>query len=388
MSVGPEGRRCDIGRAVAEVRARVPASLPELRDRLLDVCRPVAALARPPFEAVGATLAEDVVAERPHPVAAIATLGGRALASLETVGASPYAPVAPTRLVAVAGGEPVPADCDAVVPDDAIVRDLGLDLVQDPIAPGTNLVRAGADAEAGARLAAAGDRVSPLLAHAAVASGRESLPARRPRLHLHHDGSAAGTTAARTLAALLADGRCETALAGLDDFGAAAADLHVAIGRGDPSLVDPAVEILARRGRLDGTAATLTPCEAIAWGVIEGAPALVVPGRLDDLTVAGLVLVAPLLERLGGRRPARAFGPRPLARKIVSQVGFTEVALLAADAEGRWTPLAVGRLPWAAMLRAEAFVELAPESEGVAEGAAIVARPLPFAFSSSQGDFA
>lgn len=388
MSVGAEGRSGDAARVLAEVRARAPASVPAVREALLAACRPVAARALSPFEAIGATLAEDVTSERPHPPTAVATLGGRALASVETVGASPYAPVAPSRLVAVAGGEPVPADCDAVVPDEAIVHDLGLALVQDPIAPGTHLLRAGADAEAGARLAAAGERVSPFLAHAVAISGGASVSVRRPRLSIHHDGSVAQATAARTLAALFGDGRCETTPAGLDDFGAAAADLHVAIGSGDPSRLDPAAEILARRGRLDGVAVSLTPCEAIAWGVVAESPALVLPGRLDDLAVAALVLVAPLLERMSGSLPADPPAPRPLARKIVSQVGFTEVALLADDARGRWVPLAVGRLPWPALMRARAFVEMTPESEGRAEGAEIAARPLPFAFSSSQGDFA
>lgn len=352
------------------------ASLPEFRRGLLAAARPVEPVALAPDAAVGAVLAEDLVADRPHPPQAIALRAGFALASIETVGASPYGPVAPARLVAVAADEPLPAGCDAVIPADAIVHDLGLPMVQDLVAPGIGVLRAGAELEAGTVLAEAGHRLDPLAAEAARLLDRESLAVRRPRLALHHDGSPGGAAAAALLAAFAGPRVSIAGVAPIAAFGTLPADLHLAIGIGDLDAADPAIALLAERGRLAARGATVLPCEAVAWGTFGEAPALVLPGRFDEIAAAALMLVEPLLDRLTGATPATSEIPVRLARKIVSQVGFAEVAYLAPTADGRWDPVAVGRAPWTALARALAWIEFSPESEGLAEGADVLARPL------------
>lgn len=367
MAASPQG---------ASIGGTAVPSLPEFRRGLLAAAHPVAPVRLASERAIGAVLAEDLVADRAHPPVALALVGGFALASIETVGASPYGPVAPSRLVPVVAGAPLPPGCDAVIPADAVVRDLGLPMVQDLVAPTSGVLRAGAEIEAGARLAVAGRRLGPMAASMARLLGRTDLAVRRPRLALHHDGAPDGEAAAALLAAFAGSRVDVVGVAPIEAFGSRAADLHVAIGNGDLAATDPAVERLAAHGRLAARGATLLPCEAIAHGTFDDAPALVLPGRLDEIVAATLLLVEPLLARLTGAVEEAAAVPVRLARKIVSQVGFTEVAHLAPLGGGLWEPVAVGRAAWGALSRSRAWIEFSPESEGLAEGTEVLARPF------------
>ena len=67
---------------------------------------------------------------------------------------------------------------------------------------------------------------------------------------------------------------------------------------------------------------------------------------------------------------------RPLARKVSSLIGSTELALFAI-VEGRFEPLCVGEVTLAALARADAAALLPPGSEGFAAGASLSARLLP-----------
>jgi len=364
-------------RRAATTAALTP--LAGLRDHLLTLAAPVEARPLPAFAAVGATLAEAMVVDRPVPASAVALIAGRAVAAVDTVGASPYAPALPGRLVAVAAGDPLPAGCDAVVPADAVVRDFGPEAVQQAVAPGENVRRAGDDIAVGTRLAEAGTPVTPHLALVATAIGHGAVAVSRPRLALGHDGSAEAEIAARFLAARFADGSAEVTLAGLDAAAGLGADLTLLIGGAEIGAADAALAVLDRTGRRLGHGAAITGLESLAWGEIGGRPALVMPRRPEAVMVACLALIEPLLAALDGAAPPPP-ETRPIARKIVSRVGLAEIALLGTDDAGRWLPLGVGDLAWAALARAEAFVELPPESEGLAEASPLAARRLP-AFS-------
>ena len=100
------------------------------------------------------------------------------------------------------------------------------------------------------------------------------------------------------------------------------------------------------------------------------------PGRLDGALAAFLVVGEPLLARLT-RLAAREPGtPVRLARKIVSTVGMAEVVPVRRAGEGV-EPLASGHWPLQALTRADGYVLLPPESEGMAAGATIEMRPFP-----------
>ncbi len=341
-----------------------------LRERLDVAIAPVAATREEPFAAIGARLAEDVVAPAPFPPTARALRRGVAVASNQTIGASPYAPVPLDRPIEVEVGDALPAGCDAVLAAEAVTRDFGGIQTAETVAPWTDAEPAGASVAGAIRLARAGDRVGPILAQAATLLGFAALPVRRVRVAVGHDGSLEAAAAARTLAALLPDTLATVApLAGMAD---APADLLLAVGVGDLDGDDPALDLVASRGRLDGFGVGLSPCAAVGWGWIADRPVLVVPRRLDGLVAAVSTLVLPVVRRLAGAPPPPSV-ERRLARKIVSRIGLTEVALLAVGDDGSWQPLGVARWSWPALLSARGWIELGPESEGLPDGATVAA---------------
>ena len=109
-------------------------------------------------------------------------------------------------------------------------------------------------------------------------------------------------------------------------------------------------------------------------GRIGATPALILPARADDALAALLALIAPLLEDAPAD-PALSDETRPLARKVVSAIGFSEVVLLAEVADA-WEPLAVGAFGTPAMIAATHWHLLSPESEGLDAAAPLAARPL------------
>lgn len=353
--------------------------LARLRVELLAVAGPVPPHVVPPFAGVGAVLAETVAAATPIPPRAVALIAGHAVASVETVGASPYAPATPSRLVAVAAGDALPPGTDAVVPVEAVVRDFGFDSVQQSVAPGENLRRAGEDFAEGRTVAAAGERLGARTALLAAAIGRDGdgVAIRRPTVVLGHDGDPAAIRAAAYLAAHFGDGRATIVDGSVAEAVAAEADLRILIGGAEITVDDPAAAAIAGRGTNLGRGVALRGCESLAWGVIGGRPALAVPSRPDSLIAIALTLIEPLVDALAGRADADRSTIRPLARKLVSQVGMSEIALVAESDDGRlWQPLATGDLAWSALAAADAWIELPPESEGLAEATPVAARRL------------
>ncbi len=347
-------------------------ALPRLRATLFDLARPVEPRVVGLAQAIGARAAENVVTEGPIPPCSTALIGGFAVASVETVGASPYTPAIPARMVRIAAGAPLPTGCDAVVPADAASDDLGLPAVQQSVAPGENLRRTGEDLAAGTCLVTAGEVVAPHLAPVLAAIGRREIAIRRPRVAIRHRAETSAVAAAAGLAALVAiEG--ETTVGDLDRP-IEAADLVLLVGGPEIGTADPALGRLAACGRRLGHGVAVSGAETLAWGDVAARPALVLPQRPEAILVAWVSLIEPLLASLTGATPTMP-ETRPLARKLVSRVGMSEIALLARDG-ATWMPLATGDLPWSALARADAVVELPPESEGLAEGAPLAARPL------------
>lgn len=359
-------------------------SVETLRRRLLADLEPVAAEALAPLDAVGAVLAEPLVVPADRPDRPIALRRGWAVAARETIGASPYAPVETAALCRVEPGAPVEPPFDAVLPFDAVVAAAGAAQVQTPASPGGDLLPRGWCAPAGAPIAAAATRLTPAAALLAAAAGLATVAVRRPRILVLRDPSAEGGDAARALFALASAGAAVVTVADLGES-TAAADLVLLVGRGDLAAADPALDHFRAQGRIDGGGLALTACEAVAWGDLGGRPALLLPGRFEELLIAALVLVGPLVRRLADDRAPLATATGRSTRKIVSQIGFTELALLARTTDGAFEPLSVGRPSWTAIGRADAWIELGPECEGHAEAATTTVAAMPFGLPSAIG---
>lgn len=316
---------------------------------------PVAPDSLPLAEAAGLALAEPLRVAEALPNRATALRPGWAVSSRDLVGASPYAPVTLVSPSLLGVGDPLPSGTDALLPPEALSAE---GEVTAEVVPGDGLRRAGADAAAGAVLAEAGARVGPTLVGVAAALGMVALPVRRPRVRLVAPAGAAG----RLLAAA-----CRAAGAHVETEGGV--DLVVEVLRTEAERAALAARLGA--GLVAGRVALRPGGEMLVAGLAEGHPVIAVADRPEAALAAYLLLIAPLLARLSGSPHApRAASPRPLARKLASRVGLTELALLRA-VDAAWEPVAVGEATLSALGRAEAWLPLPPESEGLPAGAPV-----------------
>jgi molybdopterin biosynthesis enzyme len=121
----------------------------------------------------------------------------------------------------------------------------------------------------------------------------------------------------------------------------------------------------------------LVPAET-AWLARDGAGlVLTVPVRFDAMLAACLALALPALARLSGARAVTT--ALPLARKLTSTVGLSELVLLSEQA-GQWHPHPAGVLTLSGLAQATAFAILPPDSEGMPALAPLSATPIDLPF--------
>jgi molybdopterin biosynthesis enzyme len=301
----------------------------------------------PLAEASGAVLAEPVHVPGPLPAAAIAEIDGVAVMAFETIGASPYLPAELSASLAVRAGDVVPAPFDAVAP----AGDLGVDT---SVAPGANLRRIGENATAGMVLLPAGRRLGARALAVAAASGLTALPVRRARVALRTTRPEA--PAAMLLAGLLSTGCAPDTL----DISTGNSDIILFVGGAAIGAHDPAYRAAEAAGFVPFGPVAVTPGGTMLAGTLDDRPALIVADGAADGLAAALALVRPLLAALEGATDTPPSKTLPLARKISSAVGRSELVLLA-ESDGAWSPLA---LDLTAIASAIAFAVLPPESEG------------------------
>ncbi len=363
---------------------RLPVSLTPLDTvlgALLNELAPVAPIELPLAEALGCVAAE-MAPLKASPPYDIATADGWALRSSDLVGASSYSPVPLMKSpVWVEAGAAMPDNCDCVVAVDSVDDSGPLLQVLTEAIPGQGVRRAGGDIAAGSRVEA-GRRIGPLDLLVARTAGLEKLSVRRPRLCIVNIPPASGKTAeligelARAIGIeftfVQAASREWQAIANALDI--TSCDLLVAIGGSGIGRTDATVTALARRGTLLAYGVALQPGRTAAVGRIGKIPVIVAPGGPDQALAAWWTLALPVLDRLSGRMPRRTLS-LPLARKIASQVGVAEIALLRRGAE-LWTPLAVGDLPLEIIAHADARLVIPGGSEGFAAGTPVEAYML------------
>lgn len=325
--------------------APVPAAVALLRERM-EVPRIVTV---PMAEAVGGLLARDLVVPAPVPPAALALIDGYAVASLDCVGASAYAP-APLSAAPrfVRRGESLPTGSDAVIPAEAVLQAGRFAEAIVAAAPGENAQRIGDDLSEAFVLRRAGEIVRALDVALAAAAGIETAAIHALRLTVEAPG-------------------------GLEPW--IGPILAPVVGSAALKPATQPREGITLTLRLTGEppAQGLALREAEGAGLADGA-VLIAPARPATLLALAHAVIAPALaQRLGRPVPVR---PRlPLVRKIASRVGLTEIALLRETPEG-WEPLAAGTLPLSALAEAQGLLVIPPGSEGLPAGEAVAATPL------------
>lgn len=341
----------------------------------------------PVDEAIGYAAAETLLSPSPVPAETIALRDGFALAALDTVGASAYAPAfALTSPQWVSCGDPLPQSIDAILPSHA-VRDTSQPIeILAQATPGDGVRFSGDDCRARIMMIAAGETINPFHLALFRTMGVETINVRIPRLAIivrndlpHGDFIGPGFRAmAKTLGAsteiLAIDMSDITAfgqkLAEID------ADLIIAIGGTGFGESDCTASALAQAGSVLVHGLAMHPGETAGFGFVSNSsgsiPVIMAPGRLEGAFAVWLALVKPCLCKVAAATPKLPGEILPLVRKITSNPGVSDIVLLrraSIDGKTHWEPLASGDLPWHALARAEAWHIVPPESEGYPAGA-------------------
>jgi molybdopterin molybdotransferase len=326
---------------------------------------------RPVAAAEDSTLAEDALATSDSPPTPRAWRDGYAVHSEQTIDASSFAP-APLRPppARVGVGAPLPAGADAVAPLDAVVARDGCWEAVAPIAPGEGVLPAGAEIAAGSVLRRAGQRLRSVDIAALMTAGRTEVKVRLPRVSV---------TRQRGGPDPILDAALRLVVSGIEAAGGQVvqggdADFLVIIGGTGSGRDDDSVRMLARQGEVVAHGIAISPGETTAFGRIRHRPVLLIPGRVDAAFAVWRLLGRRILDRLSGRGEQAPVVKARLTRKVASSLGIAEVVLVrlrGAEAE----PIASGYLPLAALVQADGWILIAPESEGYPPGAEVVVRP-------------
>jgi molybdopterin biosynthesis enzyme len=305
----------------------------------------------------GLTLAEPACAVAPVPLRAVALRSGLAVASLDLVGASAQSPVMLARAPSpVAAGDALPEGCDAVVDPDTVTRMGPTLLVTEQATPGMNARLSGQDLRHDGLVMPAGSRVTSEAILACRLAGIDTAAARQPALSLQ-----------------IADQSHETWLrARLMALGCSLAEHNAS------------AELIIRSARQDEPRLALQPGDSSWIEVLsDGVVLIEMPRPFDGLIAAYLALVVPVVAGLSARRICAI--KRPLARKIASAIGMTELVLLRCREE-KLDPLAIGSITLPALAQADAYYLVPADVEGHAIGEAIDAVRLgdPFGFSHQE----
>jgi molybdopterin molybdotransferase len=369
-------------------------------------------------EALGRVPAEPVLAPRPLPGFARATVDGFAVRAADTYGASeglpsyldligearmgrpPEVELRPGAAVAIATGAPLPPGADSVIMVEhtqAALPEL-VEVVR-PVAPGDGMVRADEDAAAGAELAPAG---RPLRSHdlgmlaaagltelavrarprvTIVSTGDELVPAATPELEV---GQVRDSTAP-ALAALVREAGGEPRHAGIvpDDREALAATLRAALPDSDVLLVSAGSSVGAR----DETAAAIASlgepgiwCHGLAFrpgkptllADCGGVPVIGLPGNPRSALVVFRVVAAPIVRLVGGctEPPPEPSVRARLDRNLPSAAGRVDV-VQARVRDGVATPLFGSSSLLSILTGADGYLVVAEPATGLAAGSEV-----------------
>jgi molybdopterin molybdotransferase len=372
----------------------------------------------PTAGALGRVLAAELDAPEDLPGFARSTMDGLAVRAADTFGASEGLPayltvrgevlmgspppeeVGPGEALRIATGGMIPAGADAVVMVEHTQEvDAATVEVVRPVAPGENVVRAGEDVRAGARLLPRGHVLRPQELGGLLALGITEVPvAARLRVGLVGSGDevvppdrAPGPGQVRdinsyTLAALVRRAGHEPVLFGIAPDVAealdrlaraalAACDVVILSAGSSVSTRDMAAQVIHGLGApgvlVHGVA--LKPGKPTILAVAGGKPVFGLPGNPVSCMVTFGLFVAPALEALSGAAPRPApptVGAR-LTRNVASTAGredYVPVRLLA-RADGLWADPVFGKSSLIyTLVHADGLVRIDLDRGGLAQG--------------------
>jgi len=339
-------------------------------------------------KAIGRVLTREIRAKRPIPPRDCAALDGFAVAADQTVGASSYNPLSLPR-IELSAGETLPGGMDAVVPIEHSALDgTGNIVVVDTWAAGSNVDYRGAVVDAGTVLMPAGAVVGRHHVGILVAAGFARLPlVRRPRVRIvqsgmpragaaDSNGPMLSTLIERDGATVLERGAISHSRSELAEaLGADGSDIILVVGGTGPGSEDESAAALAATGEVAIHGVALKPGETAGLGrTAAGAPVVLLPGSPAACLWCYELLAGRAIRRLGGRDASPPYRSRMMmtARKIVSEIGMTEIVPVRYQGENLVEPIAsFSEIGLMAAARADGFVIVPETSEGYPPGAPV-----------------
>jgi molybdopterin molybdotransferase len=340
-------------------------------------------------KARGRVLTEDIRAVRPIPASDRVALDGFAIQASASLGASAYNPVQ-LPLIAVATGDALPAETDAVVPLELAEPDerAYIEIVE-AVAAGHNVEQHGAVATTGATLVPAGTRLAARHIGLLTIAGRSGvLVVRRPRVRILVAKPAKAvawedSNGPMIRAAVERDGGVIGELVSVErDLMAiraalveAGVDIVLVIGGTGPGIDDHSAAALTEAGELAIHGVALRPGETVGLGrTVGGIRVVLLPGVPAACLWSYELFAGRAIRRLGRRGPELPYRSREMitARKIVSVLGMTEICPVRYGGGDTVEPLpSFAETGLMAAVSANGFMIVPQGSEGYPQGARV-----------------
>jgi molybdopterin molybdotransferase len=391
-------------------------SVDEARALILAAINPCPAKQVSYEDALGLTLATDVLAERTQPPFPASAMDGYAVLS-EDLGDEPArlvlagesaaghahdGPMTAGTAMRISTGAPIPAGATQVVIQENTERDGDHLILRDTPRPGSNIRVAGTDFSTGDTLLPAGLRISGEAIGLAISGGLTEFSVRRPRIgiistgdELVEPGETTGpsqiiNSVSRGIAGLVRDAGCEPVYLGIarDDrqsvrdklASGAGLDLVVTIGGASVGDHDHLRSVFhAEGGGLVFEKIAVKPGKPTWFGKLHGTHFLGLPGNPVSALVIARLFLNPALAQLAGRSEIPDFLTASTSVDIPAN-GRRETYIRAMldSALGSAAPLDnQDSSALSALVRANALIRRLADAPAVQAGAEIEVLPLP-----------
>lgn len=355
-------------------------------------------------DALGRVTAAPVWAERSSPAYDAAAMDGIAVRASDTIGATETAPRAVARFTVVDTGDPLPAECDAVVMREQLHWEDGVPEVRGAVAAWQHVRTIGEDVSATELLLPEGHRLRPADLAAAAAAGHTAVRVRRaPHVEVIPTGDEVVPVGSEPGPGQLVDtnglmlcaqareaGATATAAPVLpDDPEAIATAVRAAAGRADLVIViagssagrdDHTAAVVERVGTLLVHGVAVRPGHPVVLGACDGTPLLGAPGYPVSAALTFEIFALPLLAALEGTAPvARPRATARLARRLASSLGADDWIRVRLGRVGDGlvaTPLPRGAGVLTSLVRADGLLVVPAAREGHDAGEAVSVRLL------------
>jgi molybdopterin molybdotransferase len=354
----------------------------EARRVILDAISPLEAESAELLDALGRTLAEDVIAPWNLPPFDNSAMDGYAVRAADctpgcalpivgyiAAGIMQLPLLAPGTAIRIMTGAPVPAGCDAVVPVEQVEDSGGLLRPTVEVAVHQHVRFAGEDVRQGERILAAGTTIRPHEIHMLASCGQERVQLhRRPTVaivstgdelvplgELPTGGRIVNSNAYALAASVAATGAIPVAGGIAQDNAAShrerlsaglAADVLITsagVSSGDRDLVR---DILDELGvQIVFWRVAIKPGKEIAFGLHQGKPVFSLPGNPVSAMLTFEEFVAPALRLMTGHpQPVRPLFTATLVEELRKKPGLTNLVRLRVEyANGGFIARSAGR---------------------------------------------